>query len=243
MNILLVLAFLFSTGSMLGWVLEVFFRRFVSDANRERKWINPGLLVGPCLPLYGLGLSVLYLLASLERYDMIVDSVWNKVLLFFAMMVCMTAMEYITGLICLKWGNIRLWDYRDRWGNINGIICPAFTLAWGCLGAFYYFLIHPHILDALSWLSQNLVFSFFIGMFFGVFLIDLVYSTSIATKIRRFAVDNEVIVKYETLKDNIRNARQNRKKRFFLFPFHTTRPLSEHMKEALAKFEQRRKKA
>ena len=45
MNIWLVLAFLFFIGSMIGWVAELLFRRFISSANPERKWINPGFCV------------------------------------------------------------------------------------------------------------------------------------------------------------------------------------------------------
>ena len=56
MNQVLIFAFLFFIGSCLGWCMEVFFRRFFSRANPERKWINPGFLAGPYLPLYGFGL-------------------------------------------------------------------------------------------------------------------------------------------------------------------------------------------
>ena len=45
MNVFLGLAFLFFIGSVLGWFLELIFRRFFSSANPERKWINPGFLV------------------------------------------------------------------------------------------------------------------------------------------------------------------------------------------------------
>lgn len=47
MNLFLKLAYLFFIGSVLGWVLELFYRRFISGANPERKWINPGFCVGP----------------------------------------------------------------------------------------------------------------------------------------------------------------------------------------------------
>lgn len=67
MNFFLTLAFLFFIGSTIGWGIEVIFRRFFSSANPERKWINPGFLNGPYLPLYGFGLCFLYLLASLEK--------------------------------------------------------------------------------------------------------------------------------------------------------------------------------
>lgn len=62
MNLFLMLAFLFCIGSVLGWGLEVIFRRFFS----AHHWVNPGFLVGPYLPLYGSSLCVLYLLAMLE---------------------------------------------------------------------------------------------------------------------------------------------------------------------------------
>ena len=55
MNLFLTLAFLFLIGSVLGWGLEVIFRRFFS----AHHWVNPGFLVGPYLPLYGSSLCVL----------------------------------------------------------------------------------------------------------------------------------------------------------------------------------------
>ena len=71
MSELLTLSFLFFMGSIAGWVLELFFRRFFSSANPERKWINPGFCTGPYVPLYGLGLCAMYLIVSLERYSTI----------------------------------------------------------------------------------------------------------------------------------------------------------------------------
>lgn len=68
MNLFLTIAFLFFIGSMAGWGIEVVFRRFFSSANPERKWINPGFLSGPYLPLYGFSLCVLFLLSLLEQY-------------------------------------------------------------------------------------------------------------------------------------------------------------------------------
>lgn len=67
MNKALVLLFLFFIGSLIGWVIELFFRRFCSPNGRTtKKWVNPGFLVGPYLPLYGSGLCVLYMLASIN---------------------------------------------------------------------------------------------------------------------------------------------------------------------------------
>ena len=204
MGILLKLAFLFFMGSTFGWVLELFFRRFISSANPERKWINPGFCTGPYLPLYGCGLCALYLIASLENLCLIKDPLWNKILLFVIMALGMTAIEYIAGILSLKVFKVRLWDYSNERGNIQGIICPKFSLIWAALGAIYYFLIHPYILNALHWLSENLAFSFVIGLFFGVFIIDVTHSMQLITKLKKFADENEVIVRYENIKANIR---------------------------------------
>ena len=63
MTPLLVFAFLFLIGSLLGWGIEVVFRCFFSANNPERKWINPGFCMGPYLPLFGVGLCVLAAMA------------------------------------------------------------------------------------------------------------------------------------------------------------------------------------
>ena len=62
----MILALLFFMGCIIGWFIELFYRRF-NKANTSRKWVNPGFLVGPYVPLYGFGLCALYLLAGLEN--------------------------------------------------------------------------------------------------------------------------------------------------------------------------------
>lgn len=124
MNLFLKLAYLFFIGSVLGWVLELFYRRFISGANPERKWINPGFCVGPYVPLYGSGLCILYLLASFGDAHG-TGTAGGKVLLIAGMALSMTAIEYIAGLMSLKLMHIRLWDYSSQWGNIQGLICRS----------------------------------------------------------------------------------------------------------------------
>lgn len=234
MDLFLTLAFLFFIGSVFGWVLELVFRRFISSANPERKWINPGFCTGPYVPLYGAGLCILFLIATVEDFHWITDPFWEKTLLFLTMAVCMTAIEYIAGVLSIKIAKVRLWDYSDEWGNIDGIICPKFSLAWAILGAAYYFLVHPRVLDALHWLAKNLAFSFVIGMFYGVFIIDLAHSAQIVSRLKRFAEENDVVIKYESLKAHIRGVQeQNAQKYHFFRPFHSGRSLHEHLQERL----------
>jgi len=230
MSGMLVLAFLFAMGSLLGWCLEVIYRRF-SPANKSRRWINPGFLTGPCLPLYGFGLTALYLLAGLEDTFLISDDdVSRRLLLFLVMALVMTILEYIAGLIFIKGMKIQLWDYSKEKFNIQGIICLRFSFYWALLGAVYYFLIHPHILKAVLWLSENIIFSFFIGMFYGVFIVDLVRSLGIVAKIRSFALENKILVRYEELKEQVlQNAAERMQKPHWLLQFRSDIPIKEHL--------------
>ena len=135
---------------------------------------------------------MLYALARLEPYIPIQNYILKKLVLFLIMAICITAIEYIAGLIFIKGMNIKLWDYSDQWGNVQGIICPLFSFFWLLLSATYYFFIHPYILNSLNWLAQNLAFSFIIGFFFGIFVLDLAYSLRLVRRIRLFLqVDHE----------------------------------------------------
>lgn len=233
MSLFLRLAYLFFLGSLFGWVLELLFRKFFSSSNPEHRWINPGFCVGPYLPLYGSGLCALYCIATVAGRAGFGGSVWGHVLVIGIITVSMTALEYLSGVLMLKVVKVRLWDYTDCWGNIQGLICPLFTFFWGVLGAVYLYLIHPYILDALQWLSENLAFSFVIGYFFGVFTIDVAYSIHLVTRIRKFAAENGVVFRYEALKAHIRQKQERAQEKIhFLLPFRSDHPLYDHLHTA-----------
>lgn len=233
MNILLTLAFLFFIGSLVGWCIELVFRKLFGSYNPEHKWVNPGFLVGPYLPLYGVGLCILFLLARID-VSFIDNPMLQKIFLFAVMAIAMTVIEYVTGLIFIKGMKVRLWDYTKRWGNIQGIICPLYSFFWAVLGAIYYFTIDYRMLDALEWLSSNLAFTFFIGFFYGVFCIDVVYSMNIMAKIRRFADEHELIIKIELLQSYIRAAKEKGKEKArFIFAFKSRHQFREHLEKYL----------
>ena len=172
-------------------------------------------------------LCVLYLLAMLESLMPVENPLLKKIMLFVVMALAITALEYVAGLIFIRGMKIKLWDYSDRWGNIQGIICPLFTFFWMVLSAVYYFLIHPHILNALHWLAENLAFSFGIGFFYGIFLIDVGYSTHLMVKIREFAKETNIVVRVEELREDIHDALQKKNVRRFFFPMHGGVPVRE----------------
>ena len=180
MKYLVIISTLFVIGSLLGWIIELFFRRFVS----QKKWVNPGFLTGPYLPIYGFGVVVLYAVSNIPLGIEIkaVDIIVRIIIIGFGM----TFIEFIAGLIFIKGLKIKLWDYSDRKGNIMGIICPIFSLVWLVVGSLYYFLLNPVLVEGISWISENLIYTFFVGGVVGAMVVDLSYSIHLATKLKQF---------------------------------------------------------
>jgi len=219
MSIFLVLTFLFFAGSLIGWCIEVLWRRFTG---KEKKWINPGFLTGPYLPIYGLSLCLLFSLSFIDvsfiDLPFMKSELVQKTALFVLMALSITAMEYVGGLIFIKGMRIKLWDYSEKWGNVKGLICPEYTFYWYVLSAVYYFLIHPQILEWLYWFTNHLAFCLVIGYFYGVLTLDLCYTFNISAKIKENAKDK--IVHYEELKSKLRAHREELKqKHSFIFQF------------------------
>lgn len=241
MNIFLTFAFLFYMGSTFGWILELFYRRFFSRNNPDRKWINPGFCVGPYLPLYGTGLCFLYFISSMRKYVHLQNDFWDTAVVILAIAVVMTLIEYVAGIIALRCFHIRLWDYSQEWGNLNGIICPKFSFYWALLGVLYYFWVQPNMIDAVGWLAENLAFSFVIGLFFGFFIIDAVHSTRLITKLKALADEYQVVVRYEELKIQIRDFQNKRKQKYYFFrPLHSEISLANHISALKESFEERK---
>ena len=138
-------------------------------------------------------------------------------MIFIIMAACMTLLEFITGMIFINHLHLQLWDYTPYWGNIKGVICPLFTLFWYALAAFYYLVLHPKVLGILEWLSKNLAFSFFIGFFYGIFLLDIIYSFQLMLKIKKLADEYEIVVKYNAYKNKLVEIREEAKDRSFFF--------------------------
>lgn len=234
MNRLLVFAFLFFIGSLIGWILELFFRRFISKNNPGRKWINPGFLSGPWLPIYGFGLWGMYFVSRKIAVHISLNRAADVLLVFFLMAVTMTLIEYLAGLIFIKGLKVKLWDYSDEKLNIQGIICPKFSFFWGLLGCFYYLVINPYVIGWVEWLSYHLTFSFFIGTAFGMFIIDVAYSLQIVAAMKRFATEKEIVIKYEELKDHIRMQREKLEERKrFIMAFKSDTPFRDLLESYL----------
>lgn len=232
MDFLLGVLVLFAFGSLVGWVIELLFRRYFSS----HKWINPGFLVGPYLPLYGFGVALLFAISYFIDF-----SAWfglpswlNALVVIVLMSLCMTMIEYIAGIIFIKGMHIKLWDYSGMWGNIQGIICPLFSFFWSVIAAAFYFLLKTPCAELVLWFEQkstvNTYLMFALGMFYGMMLVDFCYSMHVATKIKQFATEHQVVIKYEKFKESVRELQLRSKEKIsFVFPLLSTKPLKEHL--------------
>lgn len=213
---------IFFVGALIGYLIELFYRRFIS----QKKWMNPGFLTGPYLPLYGFGLVILYVICELNLNfkDFSLEVILKTLLILFSM----TLIEFIAGLIFIKGMKIKLWDYSDQKGNILGIVCPLYSLFWGVIGFIYYIFIHQFICDIITGWSKNPILSFFVGAIFGIFILDVFNNINLATKISKYAYKEKMVVQYHLmkstikelpgrLKDRINNATESYKEKLKLF--------------------------
>jgi len=201
MKYLVIISTLFVSGSLVGWIIELLFRRFIS----QKKWMNPGFLVGPYLPIYGFGVIFLYAISNLPLG---INIQWlNIVVRIIIIVVGITLIEFIAGLIFIKGLKVKLWDYSDRKGNIMGIICPSFSIIWLVVGSLYYFFVNPFFVEAISWISENLIYTYFIGAVIGAMAVDFAYSIKLATKLKQYKELQDL--RFEEfkrrLKDKIKN--------------------------------------
>lgn len=189
---------LFLIGGFGGWVIELFFRRFVS----QKKWVNPGFLTGPLLPLYGFGLLGFFVFTEDIPWQVISPyPALNTAVEILAIGVLMTLIEYIAGLIFIKGMKIKLWDYSMRWGNIQGIICPLFSLIWLGVGAIYLYLFKKPFEQVVAWLLANEVTMMGIESFlYGILSVDLGWSLGLYTKIRKMVADRKLVVDWDKIK-------------------------------------------
>lgn len=216
---------LFLAGAMIGYVIEILFRRFFS----AKKWVNPGFLAGPWLPLYGFGLVVMLSFSLLFTNALPKDLIlYNPIGNFegrpvagptvgdlipiSAMGASLILLEFVAGVIFVKGFKVRLWDYTNMKGNILGVICPVFNVIWFAIAIIYYYGLSPFIYEAAK-ASANYLFGdastqqvahfgllFIIGIVYGIFVVDLVVSLRLFASIQSFARTSGIAERYERLK-------------------------------------------
>ena len=226
-RIVLVYLFLFLFGDILGYFLEVIFRRVFS----AKKWVNPGFMKGPWLPLYGFGLTIMFTLVNaiklipLPFYNIdknIPPNVYDLIPLII-IGSSLVLLEFLAGIIFVKGFKVKLWDYSNMRGNILGIICPVFSVIWFAIGIIFYYAVYPYVAllfnKAFAYMfgtnlsSPHFGFIFILGLVYGIMLIDFSTSINLFAKIVSLAKERNLVLRYENVRNKqkglIKNARLN----------------------------------
>lgn len=124
--------FLFYVYGFLGWCMEMVYMGI-----RERRISNRGFLIGPVCPIYGIGLTAITLLFQ-GQSD-------NFILIFFAIIVVVTSLEFVASVVLERIFHTRWWDYSDMRFNLHGRVCLETTLPFGILGTTALLRINPFI--------------------------------------------------------------------------------------------------
>lgn len=131
--------------SFVGFLLEVVYAALRRHPQRARKCF----LFFPLCPVYGLSAAAILALPSwvLSR----------PLLLFIAGGLLATLVEYTVALFYELGAGVRFWDYSQRVGNLQGRICPLYTLLWGGLTVVIYYGLHPILLPLIERIPLELL--------------------------------------------------------------------------------------
>lgn len=141
----------------------------------EEFTLDRGFLIGPYLPIYGMGSLIMTLTLSKYKNDIIV--------IFVMSMVLCCVLEFLTSYILEKIFGVRWWDYTDMKYNLDGRICLENALLFGLAGVIVIKVVNP-ILFGINNNTPDLVI-IIIGIILSlIFIIDLISSVYIMTKLK-----------------------------------------------------------
>lgn len=158
-----------------GWCSEVCFA-----AAKDGVFVNRGFLNGPVCPIYGVGVSVVVLCLTPVRE--------NILFLFIGSVLLTSALEWATGFVLERVFHQKWWDYSDMPGNLNGYICPLFSLLWGLACLLIMRVFHPMVARFVSWIPHALGIVL-LCVFGAVFVTDVIVTVlamaKLTAKLRR----------------------------------------------------------
>lgn len=119
-----------------GWIWE----SFICPIFTRHKIKNSGFLMGPIVPIYGVGAIVVSLLFSPEE---------RYISIFFEGAFVACFIEYITSWAMEKLYHRRWWDYSDKAFNVNGRVCLEGFLVFGLFSVIAVKFIQPALLHKI----------------------------------------------------------------------------------------------
>ena len=130
----LIIFWVFIIGSMIGYGVETIVAIIQNGHFASRQ----GLLYGPLIPVYGVGLVAYYLVISKIKDK-------GNLKIFIITMVLGGIVEYLFSFFQEKFFGTVSWDYSNLWFNLNGRTSLLHCLYWGTGGVLFVKYVYPFI--------------------------------------------------------------------------------------------------
>ncbi len=162
---------IFIFASFLGYLCEIIF----CSLGNKKVILNRGFLLGPYIPIYGIGFLIMVYMLSPYK---------NDVFAFFWLTVVLCSfIEYVTSYLMEKIFTVRWWDYSKQPFNYNGRVCLKNSMLFGFGGLVIIYGIYPFINNILLLLPSS-VLEIIAVILFIVFMVDLGFTTSALLNVR-----------------------------------------------------------
>lgn len=105
---------------------------------------NSSVLIGPWTTVYGLAFFVILGIHRLLQKKQLKK--WKEVLLFFAFStILLTFLEFICGVLILKFSHVIYWSYKNMKFALGDFICLEVALLWGLTSTFICYILYPWV--------------------------------------------------------------------------------------------------
>ena len=131
---ILIIFWVFIIGSLIGYGVETIVAIIQNGHFASRQ----GLLYGPLIPVYGIGLVIYYLVISKIKDE-------SNFKIFIITMILGGIVEYLFSFFQEKIFGTVSWDYSNLWFNINGRTSLLHCIYWGTGGILFVKYVYPFL--------------------------------------------------------------------------------------------------
>ena len=159
--------------------------------------LNRGFLMGPYIPIYGVGAMFILEIGKLSN---------NIIIIFLLSFIICMITEYVTSYVMEKLFNARWWDYSNLKYNLNGRVELGRLLSFGLMGVIIIMIINPIVLNILGMIPIPIlnIISFLIVF---IMLIDFIFSSyvsfGISKNINKLSLNDKTIYFRNEIKNKL----------------------------------------
>ncbi len=225
---------IFLIYATVGYIYEVIAMSIIN----KKLSLSRGYLIGPYLPVYGLGCLMITLFITKYASD--------RITVFLLGMIYCCTLEYLTSYILEKIYGLRWWDYSDKKYNLNGRINLVTGIKFGISSIFIIEVFNPLIYKILGIIPESIlvIISIFLA---SIIILDTIISSYTIAKLK---INTKKYYKKDATEEIKEKVIQSLKKYrgfyirlFHAFPNITIKyPKFNNIKNNLKKIEQKRKK-